>query len=190
MLVPIDAVPVRKVFTPFYKLRTKFIESNPIPTEKMPSHIHSPDIKTQPLKEITKLLSYEKNTNRDIHFTISRLKSFSFEQYTDTRNIPSLDGSSRLSPYIRFGLISIRQLYLHAKECGSESYISELARREFWNHIYFHFPDTRTIEFQEKRRDIQRENNTEHFEARKNGMTGYPMVDAGMRQLKAENRMH
>jgi deoxyribodipyrimidine photo-lyase len=190
MLVPIDSVPVRKVFTPFYKLRTKHIEAHPIVTQNAPAHIHSPKIDISLLQWIIQNLSYEKNTSRDIHFPIDRVESFSFEQYADTRNIPSLDGSSRLSPYIRFGLISIRRLYLHAKKHGAESYISELAWREFWNHIFFHFPETRSQEFQEKRRNIQRENNLEHFEARKNGMTGYPMVDAGMRQLKAENRMH
>ncbi len=190
LLAPIDAIPARKVFTPFYKLRAKYIEAHPITTQDAPSHIHSPKIKKVLLTDIIQKIWYWKNIARDIHFPSSRIKDFSFDTYDETRNIPSLDGSSRLSPYIRFGIISIRKLYLHAKKHGAESYISELARREFWNHIFFYFPYTRDIEFQEKRRHIKRENNVAHFEAWKNGMTWYPIVDAGMRQLKEENRMH
>ncbi|USN56103.1 MAG: FAD-binding domain-containing protein [Candidatus Peribacteria bacterium] len=72
----------------------------------------------------------------------------------------------------------------------SNTYISELAWREFWQHIAHHFPFARYLEFQEKRRDLQWVNNPERFDHRKNGTTGYPIVDAGMRQLKATNRMH
>lgn len=192
MIVPIDAVPARKVFTPFYKLRQKYIDINPTLTtiDKAPSTITSPSIHYSPRTDIEDKLGAEKNNQWHIHFAQNRLNRFNFATYNDTRNFPYIDGSSRLSAYSRFGLISIRELYNTAKKQWWETYISELAWREFWQHIFYNFPESRTLEFQEKRRNITRDNNDSFFEARKNGMTWYPLVDAGMRQLKAENRIH
>lgn len=73
---------------------------------------------------------------------------------------------------------------------GEETLLSELAWREFRQHIPHHFPESRIMEFQEKKRNILRDNNKELFKARCEGRTGYPMVDAGMRQLVTEKRMH
>lgn len=116
LLVPIDAVPVRKVFTPFFKLRQKHIEANPKITEahNTPSKIASPSITLNTRSKIENLVGYQANNQWPIDFSHTRLAQFSFSNYSDDRNIPSLDGTSRLSPYIRFGLISIRQLYNHA----------------------------------------------------------------------------
>jgi deoxyribodipyrimidine photo-lyase len=107
-----------------------------------------------PWSDIEKHLSYVPNTNRPIDLWKERLKNFSFSRYDETRNIPSIDGSSKLSPYSRFGLVSVREIYQKALQENGLVYISEIARREFWQHIYYHFPDTRTTEFQEKRRNI------------------------------------
>jgi deoxyribodipyrimidine photo-lyase len=94
---------------------------------------------------------------------------------------------------MRFGLVSIRQIYQHyvtQKNAGADIIISELAWREFRHHVMHYFPNTQWQSFQEKRRKIQRENNHAWFTARCEGKTGYPIIDAAMRQLKAENRMH
>lgn len=99
------------------------------------------------------------------------MNAFDYDGYDDTRNIPSIDGSSRLSPYIKFGLISIRQLYALSTQVTSQVYTSELARREFWQHIMHRFPQTLEIEFQEKRRNLSRENDEALIQARKDGMT-------------------
>ena len=97
------------------------------------------------------------------------MMTFDFTRYDDTRNSPSIDGSSKLSPYTRFGLISIRELYreLLSKNDPSHTatYLSELARREFWQHIAHHFPESRIMEFQEKKRKIARDNNKELFKS-------------------------
>jgi len=69
-------------------------------------------------------------------------------------------------------------------------YISELAWREFWYHIMYRFPETATIEFQEKRRHIHRSHDEELLHKREMGQTGYPIVDAAMTQLREENWMH
>jgi deoxyribodipyrimidine photo-lyase len=192
LIVPIDAVPVRKVFTPFYKLWQKYLEANSALTQvsPTPTKIDSPTIDLTPRSQIEPHLGGDTAPLWSANFPQNRLKQFDFTQYDEKRNIPSLDWTSKLSPYIRFGVISSREIYQKALEQWAHTYISELAWREFWQHIYYHFPHTRTQEFQEKRKNIMRNNDKKHFEAWKNGMTGYPMVDAWMRQLKAENRMH
>ena len=70
------------------------------------------------------------------------------------------------------------------------TYLSELARREFRHHIMYNYPETKQIEFLEKRRHIQRSQDSQLLEARTESKTGYPIVDAAMRQLREENRMH
>lgn len=192
LMVPIDTIPVRKVFTPFYKLWQKHLDAHPELTQSSttPTKIHSPTIDLTPRSKIEPHLGGENTSQWSIDFPKNRLQQFDFSTYNDTRNIPSLDWSSKLSPYIRFGIISIREIYQKALKEWAQTYISELAWREFWQHIYYHFPHTRTLEFQEKRQNITWDNNEKYFEAWKNGMTWYPMVDAWMRQLKAENRMH
>ena len=84
------------------------------------------------------------------------------------RNIPSIDGTTRLSPYIRFGLISIREIY---RNITNQTILSELARREFWQSIAHYFPEAKIMEFQEKKRKLKRDNNIELFAARCEGRT-------------------
>lgn len=144
--------------------------------------------------EISKKSLWHDTALRPLDFWFQRMMTFDFTRYDDTRNIPSIDGSSKLSPYTRFGLISIRELYreLLSKNdpTHTATYISELAWREYRQHTAHHFPESRIMEFQEKRRKIARDNNKKFFKARCEGRTGYPMVDAGMRQLVTEKRMH
>jgi deoxyribodipyrimidine photo-lyase len=83
-----------------------------------------------------------------------------------------------------------RELLSKNDPTNTATYISELARREYRQHTAHHFPESRIMEFQEKKRNINRDNNKELFKARCEGRTGYPMVDAGMRQLVTEKRMH
>ncbi|MFN8673323.1 MAG: deoxyribodipyrimidine photo-lyase [Candidatus Sericytochromatia bacterium] len=185
ILVPINKVPVRKVFTPFYKLWQKEItdfDNNEI------SIIKSPKIDIIPLENIIKDISYSESKYWKPDFIHNRLDNFNFEDYKETRNFPDKDGTSKISPYIRFGNVSIRKIY--QKTRISETFVSELAWREFWYHIIHHFPETENIEFQEKRRNIAWLNNEKHLEAWQEGKTGYPIVDAGMRQLKEEGWMH
>lgn len=102
-----------------------------------------------------------------------RLSSFDFSSYDDSRNIPSQDGSSKLSVYIRMGLISIRELYIILRKKASEersddylTYVKELCRREFWHQVAVHFPASMEYAFQEKKRYIARENKQERWEKR------------------------
>jgi deoxyribodipyrimidine photo-lyase len=192
LLVEPQDVDQRKVFTPFYKLWQK-VDKAPVQTlESLPQHIHIDDIKPIHRPTIQSQLSYLPNTQRPIDGHFSRILQ-DMSHYDVSRNELRHDGTTKLAPYVRFGLISIRQVYRHfatQDNPGAQVIISELAWREFWHHIMYYFPWTRAISFQDKRRSIQRTNNTTRFEARKNGETGYPIIDAAMRQLKQENRMH
>ncbi len=196
LIVPIEAIPPRKVFTPFYKLWSTHLNSNPqyIYVLPAPQKITSPQIGIGIEKEnhhtIYQKLHSPKNKFRPVELWKKRIEQFSFATYDDTRNIPSVDWSSKLSPYIRFWLLSPREVYQKAKSVWANIYISELAWREFWQHIFYNFPYSRDLEFQEKRRNMPRKNNPNHFTAWQKWVTGYPLVDAGMRQLATENRMH
>jgi len=188
-LVPPQEIEQRKVFTPFYKLwQTKKKRTVLLTPEKL----NSPRIEVPPAADALKTLDIEENRHWPIDFPDKRLDTFDFEAYGETRNLPYEDGTSRLSPYLRFGVVSVRKVYNAAMKDSAEpnTYVSELAWREFWYHIMHNFPETRDREFQEKRRNIKWINNDAWYEAWKEGRTGYPMVDAGMRQLKEEGWIH
>ena len=110
------------------------------------------------------------------------------EDYERTRNIPSLKGTSMLGVHLRFGTVSIREII--QKVGKHESFLNELIWREFFMHILFHFPTSVKNNFKKKYDAVQWRNNGDDFERWKNGKTGYPMVDAGMRQLKETGWMH
>lgn len=108
--------------------------------------------------------------------------------YKKLRDVPSLKGTSRLSPHLKFGTVSIREVYEWGKT--SQTFISELYWRDFYLYIAYHFPKVFGEAFQEKRNNIPWINNEAQFEAWKRGETGVPIVDAGMRQLNELGWMH
>ena len=109
--------------------------------------------------------------------------------YKEQRDIPSLPGTSRLSVHLRFGTISIREL---AREAGSlnETFLNELIWRDFYHMILWHFPRVVGQSFKPEYDKIRWRNNEKEFDAWCNGQTGYPIVDAGMRELNATGFMH
>ena len=119
------------------------------------------------------------------------------ERYSDSRDIPSLEGTSGLSPYLKNGSITISQIiyelgltsYTKATT-GKEKFFSELIWREFYYHILSRYPRVENEAFILKYKDLKWENNSKHFNAWKNGQTGFPIVDAGMRELKKTGNMH
>ncbi|WP_299600822.1 deoxyribodipyrimidine photo-lyase [uncultured Aquimarina sp.] len=113
------------------------------------------------------------------------------ENYEDTRNFPAKeDGTSRLGPHLRFGTVSIRKMVKKAIAEKNEVFWSELIWREFFMQILWHFPHTKDKAFRPKYDRIEWRNNEEEFEKWKKGETGYPLVDAGMRQLNETGYMH
>jgi len=109
--------------------------------------------------------------------------------YENTRNLPYLDGTSQASPHLRFGTVSVRHLVALAAEL-SEVWLNELIWREFFMMILYHFPSVVTRSFRRQYDAIPWRNNEREFEAWCTGMTGYPLVDAGMRQLNGTGWMH
>jgi deoxyribodipyrimidine photo-lyase len=122
-------------------------------------------------------------------------------QYKDQRDRMDLEGTSQLSPYLRFGMLSAKQAFAAGSEMfasattdterqGAETWLNELIWREFFQSILFHFPFVREMSFRENLRNIQWENDPVEFESWCNGKTGYPIVDAAMRQLLETGWMH
>lgn len=109
--------------------------------------------------------------------------------YHETRNMPAITGTSHLSIHLRFGTVSIRQLAKLAKRLN-EQWLNELIWREFFMMILFHYPQVVNHSFKKKYEHIQWRNNEREFERWCKGETGYPMVDAGMRQLNETGWMH
>jgi deoxyribodipyrimidine photo-lyase len=103
------------------------------------------------------------------------------------------DGTSRLSPYLRWGCLSPRELEALARRrrsAGARAWIRQLAWRDFYAHVLLHWPGNLTSEFQERRRGLQWSDDKELLDAWQRGETGYPAVDAGMRQLRRTGWMH
>ncbi len=112
------------------------------------------------------------------------------QQYEATRNFPAKDATSRLGPHLRFGTVSVRKMVKKAIAETNEIFWQELIWREFFMQILWHFPHTKDKAFKAKYDRIEWRNNEEDFKKWCNGQTGYPLVDAGMRQLNETGFMH
>ena len=135
---------------------------------------------------------------------LARLKTAVSERlagYGEKRDFPGVPGTSRLSQDLRFGLLSPRTVYAKsavalaetrsaAARSGIEKFIKELAWREFYLAILWHFPNVLAEEFSPEWRGLRWAEPDEKFEAWKQGRTGFPIVDAGMRELLATGHMH
>lgn len=118
--------------------------------------------------------------------------------YGAARDIPSLNGTSQFSIYFKNGSLTVAQViaglglkaYAKGAAGGPAKFLSELIWREFYYYILFHFPQVEHTAFLEKYADLNWENREDHFRAWCEGRTGYPLVDAGMRQLNTTGWMH
>ena len=128
-------------------------------------------------------------TNTDTVSPVPAINQEIIRNYHLTRDIPSLEGTTRLGVHLRFGTVSIRQLVRTALDLN-ETWLNELIWREFFMSIIWHFPHVTDSSFKARYDAIQWRNNEEEFDRWCNGMTGYPIVDAGMRELNATGFMH
>jgi len=129
----------------------------------------------------------------EIGFSSSAIKVPAYQldrmaDYAETRNTPSVEGTSRLGPYLRFGTIGIRSIVEKTKTYPV--FLGELIWREFFMQILYYFPNVVDQNFRSKYDGIVWRNNEEEFEKWKKGETGYPIVDAGMRELNTTGFMH
>lgn len=133
----------------------------------------------------------------DIGFEKSVIKISSYnitdnliDNYEATRNFPAQNKTSYLGIHLRFGTVSIRKIVAKAVESNNETFLKELIWREFFMQILWHFPHTSNSSFRPKYDGIQWENNEELFQKWCEGKTGYPFVDAGIRELNTTGHMH
>ena len=131
-------------------------------------------------------MGFEKS---DIDYPPRQVTQGLIKSYGDKRNYPAIDGTSRLGIHYRFGTISIREKARKAMEL-STTYVNELIWRDFYSMILQHYPKVEKNAFREKYDNIEWRNNEKEFQLWCEGKTGYPMVDAGMRQLNKTGYMH
>ena len=132
---------------------------------------------------------------------MNRALSHVIPHYHETRNTPLGETTSRLSPDLRMGTLSVRELYHRVSEMGAGSghagvikscatYVSELAWREFYMQLLWHFPEVLEQEFDPSWRGLPWSWEEKTFQRWKDGLTGFPIVDAGMRELRETGQMH
>ena len=175
------------VFTPFSRKWKSNLLSHPIksfPSEKYFNNFYKHLQEGMP--PLTKI-GFKKT---DIEFPSKVFPRDIIKQYTKQRDYPSINGTSKLGVHLRFGTISIREL---AKVAGSlnETFLNELIWREFYQSILFNFPHiSEGFSFRREYDKIKWRNNEEEFDKWCKGQTGYPIVDAGMRELNQTGFMH
>jgi deoxyribodipyrimidine photo-lyase len=174
------------VFTPYMKKWKIALTANPI--QFYPSEAHLDQLEPCAVKTAPTLAEMG-FTSSPILFPPKEINQSRIKNYESQRDIPSIAGTSRLSLHFRFGTISIREKFLKGYSL-SEKWINELIWREFYMQILWHFPHVTQGSFKPKYDQIQWRNNEAEFEKWKAGKTGYPMVDAGMRELNTTGFMH
>jgi deoxyribodipyrimidine photo-lyase len=175
------------VFTPYsrkWKAKLNADYLKPYPNEKYAKAL----IKT----DVQHLISLEEmgfSGEQTQEFPTNDLGQLSIDRYGELRDIPSIRGTSRMSVHLRFGTVSIRALAQIAIK-KNEHYLNELIWRDFYQMIIYHFPNSVHQSFKPQYDRIVWENNEAHFKAWCEGLTGYPIVDAGMRELNVTGFMH
>jgi deoxyribodipyrimidine photo-lyase len=132
-------------------------------------------------------LGFEPSNQEIANYTVD---SNLIKTYEATRNFPAKESTSRLGPHLRFGTVSIREMVKKAMVETNEVFLQELIWREFFMQILWHFPQTVHSSFKPKYDHITWRNNQTEFKLWCEGKTGYPLVDAGMRQLNQTGFMH
>ncbi|MGG6431554.1 cryptochrome/photolyase family protein [Anoxybacillus sp. D401a] len=194
-----------KVYTPYYRAWRKLPKRPPLSidiNELRAYMLHITPLAEDDERAFSMWLAqctkrWENIGEQDALHALRQFIDIALPCYHRQRDIPSVFGTSRLSPHIKTGTISIRTVFhAVAQQFGNgydeavETYIKELAWRDFYHMIYAHFPFTKTEAFIEKYRHLPWSRDEKRFEAWKEGRTGFPFVDAGMRQLKEEGWMH
>ncbi len=174
------------VYTPYsrkWKEKISDFYLKQYPTEKYFQHFHR--LQTGTMVSLSDLGFRE----TDLDNTPGELDEFIASNYDKTRDFPATNGTTRLSVHLRFGTISIRHLAKQALAINA-TLVNELIWREFYQMILWHFPTVVHQSFKKEYDAIHWRNNEQEFESWCLGQTGYPIVDAGMRQLNKTGYMH
>ena len=184
------------VFTPYYKVWKAKLPAK-LDLSPAPETIHTPsELRSEPLPRYKVSPLFPAGEKE----ALVRLEEFLYKKvysYADDRNRMDLDGTSSLSPYLRFGMLGLRQAISAARQAigqkrgaGAETWLNELIWREFYIQILYHFPHVARTAFNASLANIPWRNEEVEFQAWKDGRTGVPVVDAAMRQLKEVGWMH
>ncbi len=174
------------IYTPYskrwmQKLDTFYLKS--YPTKKYFKNFLK--TKSFPVPEL-KEMGFE---NSKVTFPSSEISDELIRNYGEQRNYPGINGTSHIGVHLRFGTISIRKLATKAKKL-SAVFLKELCWRDFYMMILWHFPHVVNGSFKKQYDKIQWRNNTKEFDRWCSGQTGFPIVDAGMRELNETGYMH
>lgn len=203
-----------KVFTPFWKkcLRDWDIVKSPLPEIKntnCKANLELQSLNTINLDNLN-LISYQPDWSSGLKDfwvfnqkeILTRFSNFLHQhlgKYKEDRNFPFQAGTSKLGPYLHFGLISINQIVDLVKKhhrnhpedkAGTACFLSELGWREFSHHLLYNFPELPKQNFKEQFNNFAWQNNPDFLKKWQKGKTGYPIVDAGMRELWHTGFMH
>jgi deoxyribodipyrimidine photo-lyase len=174
------------VFTPYSRAWKKLLNREHLadfPAEKLTGNLV--DMKKDKIPDIEDIGF----NNTSFRYSTPVVDPDIIRNYHLTRDIPSIEGTSRLGVHLRFGTVSIRQLVMTALSLN-ETWLNELIWREFFMSILWHFPHVIENSFRRKYDNINWLNGEKNFGRWCNGMTGYPIVDAGMRELNETGFMH
>lgn len=174
------------VFTPYMrKWRAHFHASmlEPFPSEEQLDKLHQ--CTPEPLPSLEEIGF----ATTDLSEPVARFDGDLLRNYSDRRNLPAVEGTSKLSTHLRFGTVNVREA-LRSCWSSSPAFANELIWREFFMQILWHFPHVVTKAFKPAYDSIAWRNNEAEFAAWCEGRTGYPIVDAGMRELNATGLMH
>lgn len=173
------------VYTPYSKLWLN--EFQKVDLQGFPSEKKLDNLLDIPFEEFKiEDIGFQKT---DLAFEVPEADLHIIKTYEETRNFPAVKGTTQLGVHLRFGTISVRKLAKIAKE-NNLTFLKELIWREFFMQILYHFPKVVNHSFKSKYDAIPWENNPEFLEKWKTGKTGFPIVDAGMRELNATGFMH
>ena len=175
-----------KVYTPFSRKWLIKMSENKIDFFNSEKYIHkffNEKRRFLSLKEI----GFEKSVLSPLNLNLS---SDTINNYEKTRNFPYVNGTSKIGLHLRFGTISTREMIVKAEVSKNKTFLKELVWREFFQQILFHYPHTINKSFKPKYDRIEWLNNENQFKKWCSGQTGYPLVDAGMRELNQTGFMH
>jgi deoxyribodipyrimidine photo-lyase len=185
-IVKNDGLPYT-VFTPYSRKWKEKLNEFHLQSYPVENHIdHLATVEPTPMISLTDMGFSEE---REQFIPPKTWKTDLIAKYNEQRDLPALDATSRLSVHLRFGTISIRELAQMATETN-QTYLNELIWRDFYQAIIYHFPYSFENSFKPKYDQIVWRNNEKEFDAWCAGKTGYPMVDAGMRELNQTGFMH
>ena len=203
LLQSLQATPY-KMFTPYFKSWLAELYRNfPVVTansKASESTLQTEELELSQYKQKTEIDAYEICSD-SIHAQLRDFITQHAPEYGVARDIPAQDGTSGISHLLSIGALAVKQCAfmlqqeygekLHEPSHGAHIWLKELAWRDFYRYVAFHFPHVnKHLPFQKQYRHFKWETNQNHFVAWKNGQTGYPIVDAAMRSLSATGWMH